>query len=141
MKTSFVLAGLASFASADQKLCGQEQTFQKDGYIINNNAYNQGLSQGSQCTFIDSVSNKGVKWHTTWQWSGADEQVISYANSGLALSDGDKKLLSDIHSMPTSVTWSYENTKNIVADVSYDLFTAKDHHHRTSSGDFELMIW
>jgi xyloglucan-specific endo-beta-1,4-glucanase len=49
--------------------------------------------------------------------------------------------MSQINSMPTSVSWSYNTTNNVNADVAYDQFTAADRNHVTYSGDYELMVW
>lgn len=93
---------------------------------------------GSQCTYVDAISGSGAAWHTTWTWSGGENEVKSYANSKLEALN--KALISDVQSIPTSVQWSYDNT-DIRANVAYDLFTAADINHVTYSGDYELMIW
>ena len=136
MQLSFLLT-LAAAASA-QTLCSQYSSYTSGVYTINNNLWGEGSGSGSQCTYVKSVSNSGVSWSTTWNWSGSSSQVKSYANS--QLSGINKKLVSNLNSIPTQVSWSYSNT-NIVADVSYDLFTASDINHVTYSGDYELMIW
>lgn len=51
-----------------------------------------------------------------------------------------KKLISNIGSLPSSAQWSYTGN-NIRANVAYDLFTASNPNHDTSSGDYELMVW
>jgi xyloglucan-specific endo-beta-1,4-glucanase len=139
MKALSVVFILLSVALAQlQTLCDQYGTYEGDGgYTVNNNLWGEDSGSGSQCTYVDSISGSGVGWHTTWTWSGADNQVKSYANSQVGLT---KKYVSDISSIPTSVDWTYDNTA-INADVSYDLFTAADINHVTYSGDYELMIW
>lgn len=134
MKTTYIIPLIT--AAAAQQLCKQYEAFSSDGYIVNNNLWGKDAGTGSQCTYIDSISSKGVAWHTTWTWSG-DASVKSYANSGL---DFDPVLVSDISSIQSTAEWSYDNTE-INANVAYDLFTAADSNHETSSGDFELMIW
>ena len=136
MKTTTFFATFASTALA-QQLCDQYGTDHQAPYTVNNNLWGMDMGSGSQCTTVDSIGGDGVKWHTSWNWSGGDGQVKSYANSGV---DFEKKLVSDVATIPTSVTWSYDNT-SINADVSYDLFTAADINHVTYSGDYELMIW
>jgi xyloglucan-specific endo-beta-1,4-glucanase len=105
---------------------------------LNNNAWGKGSGQGSQCTHVDKMLNPGVAWHTEWNWSGGDNNVKSYPYSGRTLSS--KKIVSSIGSMPTKAEWRYQGN-NIRADVAYDIFTAADPNHDTSSGDYELMIW
>ncbi|KAF4213855.1 hypothetical protein CNMCM5878_009917 [Aspergillus fumigatiaffinis] len=136
MKTFAILGAFFSSALA-QTLCDQYATYSNGRYTVNNNLWGKSSGSGSQCTYVDSISNSGVAWHTTWTWSGGDNQVKSYANSQVSLT---KKLVSQISSIPTTVQWSYDNT-NTRADVAYDLFTAADINHVTYSGDYELMIW
>jgi xyloglucan-specific endo-beta-1,4-glucanase len=134
------LLGLVSYALAQsQTLCSQYATYTAAGtpYTLNNNLWGEDAGSGSQCTYLDSVSSSGISWHTTWSWSGSSNSVKSYANSFLTF---NKMLVSQISSIPTSVSWSVSNS-NINADVSYDLFTAANINHVTYSGDYELMIW
>ncbi|KAJ5095912.1 Endoglucanase-1 [Penicillium alfredii] len=118
-------------------LCDQYAIYDKYPFLLNNNLWGKDKGSGSQCTYVDKISSSEVSWHTTWNWSGTDSEVKSYANSGF---DFTKKYVSDIGKIPTTASWSYDNT-DIKADVAYDLFTAADINHTTSSGDYELMIW
>lgn len=133
----FIAFATAAFAQ-EQTLCDQYGYYSTGNYDVNNNLWGQDYGTGSQCTYINSISDSGVSWYTTWNWSGDEGQVKSYANSGYV---GQMQMyISDISSIPTSVEWSYDTT-DINADVAYDLFTAADASHDTSSGDYELMIW
>lgn len=136
---TFLLAALAPVALAQQQtLCKQYEYFSANGYEFNNNLWGQGsASSGSQCTYVDGLSGSGVKWHTQWTWAGGDNNVKSYVYSGRQFT---KKLVSQIYNMQTTAQWSYDNT-NIRCNVAYDIFTAADINHSTSSGDYELMIW
>jgi xyloglucan-specific endo-beta-1,4-glucanase len=139
MKSASVLIALAPLALAQaQSLCSQYSYFSSNGYGVNNNAWGQGSGSGSQCTYVDSFPTGGVKWHTTWNWSGGNNNVKSYPNSGLIINN--KKKVSQIGSIPTKAEWAYSGS-NLRADVAYDLFTAADPNHSTSSGDYEMMIW
>ncbi|KAL2789054.1 concanavalin A-like lectin/glucanase domain-containing protein [Aspergillus keveii] len=129
------LIPLITYAAA-QQLCEQYGVVSSNGYIVNNNMWGQDSGTGTQCTTVDSISSDGVAWHTTWTWSG-DMTVKSYPNSGLVF---DPVLVRDISSIQTMAEWGYDNAE-INADVAYDLFTAADSSHETSSGDYELMIW
>ncbi|KAK4556537.1 Endoglucanase-1 [Recurvomyces mirabilis] len=130
-------AGVANAAVAT--LTAQYASYAGSGtpYTVNNNLWGESYGSGSQTTTVDSISSSMVAWHTTWSWSGDNNQVKSYSNSQLTFT---KKLVSSINSIPTSVRWS-SSSSNINADVSYDLFTAADINHVTYSGDYELMIW
>lgn len=133
----FIALATAAFAQ-EQTLCDQYGYYSSGSYDVNNNLWGEDNGTGSQCTYINSISDSGVSWYTTWNWSGGEGNVKSYANSGYI---GQMQMyVSDISSIPTSVEWSYDNT-DINADVAYDLFTASDINHVTSSGDYELMIW
>lgn len=80
---------------------------------------------------------KGVKWHTDWNWSGGQNNVKSYPYSGRQITP---RIVSSIGSIPSVADWAYSGN-NIRANVAYDLFTASNPNHATSSGDYELMIW
>ncbi|KAH8701929.1 putative endoglucanase [Talaromyces proteolyticus] len=138
LQPTLLLSLAAAVYAQEQTLCDQFAVYASDQYIVNNNLWGESEGSGSQCTYVDSMSASGVTWSTTWDWSGGDGEVKSYAYSGL--NSFNKLYVSDLSSIPTSVDWSYDNT-NIDADVSYDLFTAADINHSTSSGDYELMIW
>ncbi|KAF5866003.1 hypothetical protein ETB97_001581 [Aspergillus alliaceus] len=139
MKTTSLLLGFATAVFAQQKtLCDQYGYYGSGNYSVNNNLWGKDSATGSQCSYVNSVSGSGISWSTTWTWSGRENDVKSYANSGLI--NLKKQHVSSISSIPTSVKWSYDTT-NIRADVSYDLFTAADINHDTSNGDYELMIW
>ncbi|KAL2261520.1 hypothetical protein VTK26DRAFT_3986 [Humicola hyalothermophila] len=120
-------------------LCGQFSSWSGDGYELNNNLWGQSrATSGSQCTYLDGSSSSSVQWHTTWTWEGGEGQVKSYAYSGRQVTRG--QTISSIKSMETSVSWEY-NTTDVQANVAYDIFTAENPDHATSSGDYEVMIW
>ncbi|KAK1751094.1 glycoside hydrolase family 12 protein [Echria macrotheca] len=123
----------------EKTLCDQYAYWSGNGYEINNNLWGRGqASSGQQCTYVDSSSGSGVQWHTTWTWQGGQNNVKSYVYIGKQIAKGKK--ISQISSMSTSVSWNY-NSDNVRANVAYDIFTASDPNHDTSSGDYELMIW
>lgn len=122
-----------------QSLCGQFDYYSSNGYYVNNNAWGADQGQGDQCTQIDNISSNGVTFHTDWNWSGGENNVKSYPHVGHAL-EGDKKLVKDITGFPNKAEWNYDGD-NIRANVAYDIFTAQDPNHETSSGDYEIMIW
>ncbi|CAI6290008.1 unnamed protein product [Periconia digitata] len=120
-------------------LCDQYAYYAANGYEFNNNNWGKGsASSGSQCTTVQSTSQSGVSWSTSWTWQGGQDNVKSYANAGKQFSKGLK--ISNIRSMTTSITWDYQ-PRDLRANVAYDVFTAADPNHATSSGDYELMIW
>ncbi|PVI01205.1 glycoside hydrolase family 12 protein [Periconia macrospinosa] len=136
--TVFVLAAFAPMVLTQSTLCGQYDHFSANGYDFNNNNWGKGsATSGSQCTYVQSTSTSGVGWRTTWAWAGGQDKVKSYAYSGRQI---EKKPVSQYKSLQTKTQWSYNNT-NIRANVAYDLFTAADVNHDTSSGDYELMVW
>lgn len=137
MKSLLSISAFLSLAWA-QDLCGQYSYYAANGYYLNNNAWGQSAGSGSQCTHVDILLNPGVQWHTDWNWSGGNNNVKSYPYSGRELPT--KKIISKIGSIPTKAEWQYTGD-NLRADIAYDLFTAADPNHSTSSGDYELMIW
>lgn len=134
---TLLFATLAPLAVAEE-LCSQYAHYSSEGHEFNNNVWGKDAGSGSQCTYVDTAALDGSSWHSTWSWSGSDDDVKAYPYSGLEL--GEKLLLDDIKSMPSTTTWGYEGT-DIRANVAYDLFTASDPNHDTGSGEFELMIW
>lgn len=72
--------------------------------------------------------------HDSWSWAGNSTKVKSYAN---VVVTPEASPLSKISSIPSS--WSYAQTgSNLVADISYDMFTSS-----TFGGahQYEVMIW
>ena len=138
MKAS-LLTSLASLATVSmaQQLCDQFAYHEANGYYFNNNRWGQDSGSGEQCLTVGNTAGGSVSWHVDWTWSGAENSVKSYPYSGRTLTP---RLVSEIGGLPSSVDWGYSGG-NIRANVAYDLFTAADPNHETSSGDFELMIW
>lgn len=135
-----VLSALAAVQGVEVG-CKQYDSWSGNGYHLINNLWGMAqASSGSQCLVLHSGGGGGggVAWDTTWAWRGGDSDVKSYDYSGI---DVSPKPVSQIRSLPTSASWSYNSTAGLNADVSYDLFTAADRNHATSSGDYELMIW
>ncbi|KAI0490133.1 endoglucanase [Xylaria cf. heliscus] len=138
MKSVLAFSALLSLAWA-QDLCGQYSYYSSsNGYYFNNNAWGQSAGTGSQCTHVDKILNPGVQWHAEWNWSGGTNNVKGYPYAGRQLST--KKKVNSIGSIPTKAEWRYLGD-NIRANIAYDLFTAADPNHSTSSGDYELMVW
>ncbi|KAK4246621.1 glycoside hydrolase [Corynascus novoguineensis] len=137
------LAAASPLTALDKRqqatLCERYGYWSGNGYEVNNNNWGKdSATSGQQCTYVDSSSGSGVAWHTTWKWEGGQNNVKSYANCNRQVPKG--RTIASISSLQTSISWSYSNT-NIRANVAYDLFTAADPNHATSSGDYELMIW
>ncbi|MCJ1312662.1 hypothetical protein MMC25_006338 [Agyrium rufum] len=127
---------------AQSSTCGQWSGFTSGAYSITQDLWGESAAtSGSQCsTFNGAVSSGGVAWTTTWTWAGASNQVKSYAHAALTFTP---KLISSIQTMPSTFDWSYTGSGvgNIVADVSYDLFTSSTANSAASGGDYEVMIW
>ncbi|EMD68649.1 glycoside hydrolase family 12 protein [Bipolaris sorokiniana ND90Pr] len=134
---SFVAAALASVVTA-QDACKLYNYYSSNGYEILNNLWGKDTAtSGSQCTYVDGVTDAGTKWHSNWTWAGAPNNVKSYVYAGRLFT---KKPVSQFTNLQTEANWAYDTT-NIRCNVAYDLFTAQDVNHTTSSGDYELMIW
>lgn len=137
--TAVLLLFFCAALAQEETLCSTEDYWSGNGYDLMNNNWGASEGTGSQCTYLTSSSSSGISWYTTWTWSGGENDVKSYSYSGKLFSTG--MLLSSITTMPTSASWSYNETSNVRADVAYDLFTASNPDHSTSSGDYELMVW
>ena len=138
--SALLLAASATTALAQLKgnMCGEQEGYSASGYRVQNNLWGKSAAtSGSQCTAFNSASGSSVAWSTTWQWAGGDNNVKSYSYSSR---DFNKKLVSQISSIPTTAVWTVSN-QNTRSNVAYDLFTARDVNHPTSGGDYELMIW
>lgn len=120
-------------------LCELYGYWSGNGYEVLNNLWGRdSATSGSQCTYVNGASGNGIAWSSTWEWQGAPNNVKSYVYAGTQLQRGRK--VSSVNSMPTSITWDYDNM-NLRANVAYDVFTAADPNHANSGGDYELMIW
>jgi len=116
-------------------ICGQWDTVATGTYTIYQDLWGEAsASSGSQCTTVTSDSSGSLAWSTSWTWAGGSNSVKSYASAAV---DMTSKKLSAISSIPSTWKWSYTGS-NIVADVSYDMFTSA-----TSGGSnaYEIMVW
>ncbi|KAF5879368.1 putative xyloglucan-specific endo-beta glucanase precursor protein [Botrytis fragariae] len=115
-------------------ICGQWDTVATGTYTVFQNLWNITGFTGSQCSTVTSDTSNSLVWSTSWSWAGGSSQVKSYANVGLNMA---AKQVSAISTIPSTWKWSYTGT-NLVADVSYDLFSSST---GTGSADYEIMIW
>ncbi|KAI9650579.1 hypothetical protein NHQ30_000597 [Ciborinia camelliae] len=120
------------------QICGQYDSITTGTYVLYQNTWNKAVAtSGSQCSTFDSLSGTTIAWHTSWSWAGASTQVKSYANIALASVAKTGVQVSSISTIPAVWKWSYSGS-SIVADVSWDIFTAA-----TAGGtnEYEIMIW
>ncbi|KAK6391764.1 hypothetical protein LTR65_004258 [Meristemomyces frigidus] len=115
--------------------CAQYGSTTASPYIISNDLWGEANGAGSQCYTSSGVSDGSLAWGSTWSWANNADDVKSYAN---VILDFTATKLSDISSLTTSWDWSYTGD-DIVADVSYDLFT--NSVASTTSEAYEIMIW
>ncbi|KAK5126163.1 hypothetical protein LTR08_005026 [Meristemomyces frigidus] len=115
--------------------CAQYGSTTASPYIISNDLWGEANGAGSQCYTSSGVSDGSLAWGSTWSWANNANDVKSYAN---VILDFTATKLSDISSLTTSWDWSYTGD-DIVADVSYDLFT--NSVASTTSEAYEIMIW
>lgn len=119
-------------------LCSQYAYLKTNGYEILNNLWGiDTATGGSQCTYYYGAAGPAVAFGSSWTWRGNDNTVKSYIYANRVF---DRKLVSAIGSLPTTVEWTYNRT-DIRANVAYDIFTHTDVNHINSNGDYELMIW
>ncbi|SPO01695.1 related to endoglucanase I precursor [Cephalotrichum gorgonifer] len=142
MLKTMLLAALAALPALGQNpvatLCEQYGYHADQGYEVLNNLWGRdAASSGSQCTYYLGRSGSGISWSSEWTWTGAENNVKSYVYAGRQF---DRRLVSSISSLPTTLKWSYD-VSNIRANVAYDIFTHTDRDHENSNGNYELMIW
>ncbi|KAG3020300.1 hypothetical protein JG687_00008627 [Phytophthora cactorum] len=139
MKVLFAAALTAAAMSAAyaEEFCDQWGKTTSGNYIIYNNLWGSSAATGGgkQCTSLDSGSGDTVAWQTTWSWQGGDKEVKSYANAALEF---DPVPLTEVKSIPSTMSYKVKYSGKVVADVAYDLFTSS-----TAKGEkeFEIMIW
>jgi Glycosyl hydrolase family 12. len=116
-------------------------------YWINNNLWGISGATGWQGIWDTCTSGNTIGWGTDWNWSGASNQVKSYASAILGWHWGWKISGTGLPvqiSANKNVTcgWTYRVTPGQTIDVAYDLFA----HNSTNPGyadqpTDEIMIW
>ncbi|KAE8901473.1 hypothetical protein PF005_g9567 [Phytophthora fragariae] len=139
MKVLFAAALTAAAVSVTSaaEFCDQWGQAKSGNYIIYNNLWSSSAATGGgkQCTALDSGSGDSVAWHTTWSWQGGDKSVKSFANAALEF---DPVPLSEVKSIPSTMSYTVKSSGKAVTDVSYDLFTSSS---AKGEKEFEIMIW
>ncbi|KAE9347464.1 hypothetical protein PF008_g7793 [Phytophthora fragariae] len=139
MKVLFAAALTAAAVSVTSaaEFCDQWGQAKSGNYIIYNNLWGSSAATGGgkQCTALDSGSGDSVAWHTTWSWQGGDKSVKSFANAALEF---DPVPLSEVKSIPSTMSYTVKSSGKAVTDVSYDLFTSSS---AKGEKEFEIMIW
>ncbi|ETL30571.1 hypothetical protein L916_16495 [Phytophthora nicotianae] len=124
-------------AAYAEEFCDQWGKTTSGNYIIYNNLWGSSAATGGgkQCTSLNSGSGDTVSWQTTWSWQGGDKEVKSYANAALEF---EPVPLTEVKSIPSTMSYKVKYSGKVVADVAYDLFTSS-----TAKGEkeFEIMIW
>ncbi|KAH8700655.1 putative endoglucanase [Talaromyces proteolyticus] len=120
---------------ARRELCGQYDSKAAGPYTLYTNLWGESsATSGWQCSAVDYQSGNEVSWHTVWDWAGTSNGVKSYSNIELKFNE---KQFTSIENIPTTWVWSYTGS-NIVADVSYDIFTSDSPN---GAAAYEIMIW
>ncbi|KAA8565621.1 hypothetical protein EYC84_009473 [Monilinia fructicola] len=120
------------------QICGQYDSVATGAYTVYQNLWGKDqATSGSQCSTVESLNDANIAWSSSWSWQGASNQVKSYANVALGSVTKTGVQVSSISSIPAVWKWGYTGT-SIVADVSWDIFTAA-----TAGGtnQYEIMIW
>ncbi|KAM0135568.1 hypothetical protein ACHAO1_005117 [Botrytis cinerea] len=120
------------------QICGQYDSVATGAYTVYQDLWGQdSATSGSQCSTVTSLSGSTIVWSTSWSWAGASSSVKSYANIALDSVAKTGVKVSSISAIPAVWKWGYTGS-SIVADVSWDIFTAS-----TAGGtnEYEIMIW
>ena len=118
-------------------------------YWISNNQWGKDGGSGSQCVWQTSRRGDNLAWGPDWRWTGASDQVKTFASTVLGWHWGTKIAgtglpvrLSDHKAVTT--TWNFTVTQQTAntLDVSYDLWL-----HNIGNADWnnqptdEVMVW
>ncbi|GAA2478717.1 GH12 family glycosyl hydrolase domain-containing protein [Winogradskya humida] len=118
-------------------------------YWLNNNQWGKDTGTGTQCVTRSSLDGDTLAWSTTWDWTGQQNSVKSYASAVLGWHWGWKAgntglpvRLSDRE--PVNADWDFtvkQDTPNTM-NVAYDLWL-----HDVAEPDWqdqptdEIMVW
>jgi xyloglucan-specific endo-beta-1,4-glucanase len=129
--------------------CAPDDTVVLSPYWLNNNLWAANKGKGSQC--VQSLSGAGptIAWSTNWDWSGAPDQVKSFASVVYGWQWGWKVprtglpvKVSDLHSLPTE--WDFTVTQNAPSqlNVGYDLWfhTIPDPTNENPSAEIGIVL-
>ncbi len=132
-----------------------EQTCQAGGvitagrYWLNNNLWGQSAGTGQQCSWKSCMTGETLAWGTSWNWSGGENQVKSFASVVLGWQWGWKVqntgLPVQVSANPTATcNWDFLITQQATntMNVAYDLWL-----HSIPNPDYqddptdEVMVW
>ncbi len=118
-------------------------------YWINNNVWGADGASGSQCIWSTCISGNTIGWGTRYSWSGAANQVKSYASAVLGWHWG-WQVPSANTGLPVQLSagraitcaWTYQVPSSGTFNVAYDLW-AHDRNNPGTNDDptDEIMIW
>ncbi|QSZ36319.1 hypothetical protein DSL72_007445 [Monilinia vaccinii-corymbosi] len=120
------------------QMCSGYQSVVMGVYTVYQNLWGrQQATSGSQCLTVKSMTGSTIAWSDEWSWQGQSNQVKAYSNVALTSVSKTGVKISSISSIPAVWNWQYSGT-NVVADVSWDIFTAP-----TAGGanKYEIMLW
>ncbi|RQM18384.1 hypothetical protein DD237_008591 [Peronospora effusa] len=140
-----VLLGVALTAAAmlstSANPCDNFSTVVSGEYIIYNNMWNHQIAgpNSKQCTYLTGEGHGFVAWSTTWNYPynvNTHTQVKSFANAALKM---NPVLLSKVKAINSRMDYTvFNNKRDTVADVAYDLFTSSTPRGKKEN---EIMIW
>ncbi|KAL4064250.1 glycoside hydrolase family 12 protein [Scleroderma yunnanense] len=110
-------------------------------YELCNDQWNAYAGTGSQVSYLTGGSSDTISWMTRWNWTGASNEVKTYANVASTTAKG--MTLSNIEAVPTKWKWHYHSGEDVCADISYDIWLgySPNGDPGTSGTAYEIMIW
>lgn len=132
-----------------------ERTCKNGGFLVRgecfvfNNLWGSSTGSGSQCVWAPASDGLAIAWGTSWDWTGRDDTIKSYAAAVLGWHGGWRVLgtglpvqLSSIRRARTS--WEFDLTPETPdkSNVTYDVWLSDDPDH-DDEGDptGEIMVW
>ncbi|KAI1342764.1 family 12 glycoside hydrolase [Xylariaceae sp. FL0016] len=156
MRTTSFLALPALAAALPSKLgarqtstfCGAPNDYEiiaGTPWIVYSMNYNYQAISGSCCAGYYDVSGSGddqtIHWSSIWDIDESVETNLVKGYSFIGLTQNLETRLSDISSIPSSYSWSVDNSTAYKGNVVYDFMTSDTQGDSTSSAAQELMLW
>jgi xyloglucan-specific endo-beta-1,4-glucanase len=117
-------------------------------YFVYNNLWGGATGSGSQCVWGSALDGSHVAWGTSWNWTGRDDTIKSYAAIVLGWHGGWRVAgtgmpiqLSSIESVHTRWDFDLSHETPGATNVTYDIWLSDDPHHDREDPTGEVMIW
>jgi len=132
-----------------KKICRNGEIIILDKVYLHNNLWGEKSGSGNQCSWIESYTNKNIKWKTSWEWKNSINLIKSFASIvygwhfpwGWKIKNTKLPIqINDIKRINTS--WKYDllETNDGILTVTYDIWLS-NRIIDNENPDGEIMIW